>query len=198
MRALVHEMRNHLAVAVASIEAFRDGVLEPTPARMGAVLQALGEIDVLLRELPRVNGSPVVTPAPALDARGVDLGEIVVNEVLAFEPLAREKGAHFHLRERAGVAPAGPAPDADPVRAAEMIDAVLTNAIRRVPSGGRVEVDCVRAEAILRVTVDGGRDARAPEGFDLAHLRAAIERWGGSLEVQDVDRAGVRFTLRIA
>jgi hypothetical protein len=49
---LVHEIRNHLAVAVANVEAFRDGVLEPTPVRLTAVLDALQQIETLLSEIP--------------------------------------------------------------------------------------------------------------------------------------------------
>jgi hypothetical protein len=52
--SLVHEIRNQLAVAVANVEAFRDGVLEPTPTRLTAVLDALHQVDILLREIPRV------------------------------------------------------------------------------------------------------------------------------------------------
>ncbi len=51
MRKLVHEVRNHLAVAVANVEAFRDGILEPTPQRLDAVLQALADADAALNEL---------------------------------------------------------------------------------------------------------------------------------------------------
>jgi hypothetical protein len=50
MRSVIHEIRNHLAVAIANVEGFRDGILEPTPARLDAVLQALGEIEVLLAQ----------------------------------------------------------------------------------------------------------------------------------------------------
>jgi hypothetical protein len=52
--SILHEIRNHLAVAIANVEAFRDGVLEPTPTRLDAVLQALGEVELLLRDIPRV------------------------------------------------------------------------------------------------------------------------------------------------
>jgi hypothetical protein len=48
MRQVIHEVRNHLAVAIANVEGFRDGIIEPTPARLDAVLHALGEIEVLL------------------------------------------------------------------------------------------------------------------------------------------------------
>lgn len=52
MKTVIHEIRNHLAVAIANVEAFSDGVLEPTPERLRVVLQALGEVEVLLRDLP--------------------------------------------------------------------------------------------------------------------------------------------------
>ena len=51
MKRLVHEIRNHLAVAVANVEAFRVGVLEPSPERLTTVLQALTEADALLNGL---------------------------------------------------------------------------------------------------------------------------------------------------
>jgi len=51
--SIVHEIRNELAVAVANVEAFRDGVLEPTPERLGTVLSALERVERLLGELPR-------------------------------------------------------------------------------------------------------------------------------------------------
>ncbi len=51
MNDLVHEIRNQLAVAVANVEAFRDGVLEPTPARLTTVLDALQQVETLLREI---------------------------------------------------------------------------------------------------------------------------------------------------
>ena len=51
MRELIHEIRNQLAVAVANVEAFRDGMLDPTPKRLDDVLRALAEIETLLGRL---------------------------------------------------------------------------------------------------------------------------------------------------
>ena len=53
MTSVVHDIRNHLAVAIANLEAFQDGVLEPTPQRLAAVLHALNAAEALLRHLPR-------------------------------------------------------------------------------------------------------------------------------------------------
>jgi len=51
VRATIHDIRNQLAVAVAHLEAFSEGKLEPTPARLAVVLAALGELDALLDRL---------------------------------------------------------------------------------------------------------------------------------------------------
>jgi hypothetical protein len=59
VRELIHEIRNQLAVAVANVEAFRDGMLEPTPKRLDDVLRALAEIETLLGRLkPESAGRP--------------------------------------------------------------------------------------------------------------------------------------------
>ncbi|HZO94171.1 MAG TPA: hypothetical protein VFB22_10370 [Candidatus Baltobacteraceae bacterium] len=50
MSRLIHDVRNHLAVAVANVEAFRDRILEPTPERLETVLRALAAADQLLAD----------------------------------------------------------------------------------------------------------------------------------------------------
>ncbi|MBV8196653.1 MAG: response regulator [Candidatus Eremiobacteraeota bacterium] len=45
-----HDLRNALAIVAANLEAMADGVLEPTPQRLGAVLDALREAQRLLDE----------------------------------------------------------------------------------------------------------------------------------------------------
>jgi hypothetical protein len=51
MRTVIHEMRNHLAVATAQIEAMMEGKMIATPARLKTVLNALTELDVLMSDL---------------------------------------------------------------------------------------------------------------------------------------------------
>lgn len=69
LRTTVHEMRNHLAVAVANVEAFIDGKLEPSPSRLRNVLQVLNEIDVLIDELSGVSGAlPAESESSAIDS----------------------------------------------------------------------------------------------------------------------------------
>ena len=51
MRPIVHDIRNHLAIAVAYIEAIADGKLEATPKRLEAILEALRTVDALVSGL---------------------------------------------------------------------------------------------------------------------------------------------------
>ena len=51
MRPIVHDIRNHLAIAVANIEAIADGKLEATPKRLEAILEALRMVDALVSGL---------------------------------------------------------------------------------------------------------------------------------------------------
>lgn len=48
---IVHDIRNHLAIAIANVEAIADGKLEPTSKRYSAILEALRTIDALLSGL---------------------------------------------------------------------------------------------------------------------------------------------------
>lgn len=60
---MVHEMRNQLAVAVANLEGWLDGKLQPTPRRIDAVLQALSALDALiddLYDLSKVSAEPPI------------------------------------------------------------------------------------------------------------------------------------------
>ncbi len=49
MRSIVHDIRNQLAIAIANVEAFTDGTLEPNPERLRTVLAALEEAHRLLQ-----------------------------------------------------------------------------------------------------------------------------------------------------
>jgi hypothetical protein len=49
--AIVHDIRNKLAIARANVEAFIEGKLTPSPDRLRAVLHSLANIEDLLKDL---------------------------------------------------------------------------------------------------------------------------------------------------
>lgn len=216
MRRVVHEIRNHLAVAMANVEAFRDGVLEPSPKRLAAVLQALGEVEILLRELSP--GAMAQQPTLATHARPINVCDVVTNEVLAFEAAATEHRIAFRVQHCTAHDPACLNFAGDPVRVAEIVNNVVSNAIRYTPPGGQIDVDCRRSGGALTLTVtDGGPGVQDDElakifesgfrgaastrtqgsGEGLALVKQFVEQHGGTIEVDNVAGRGARFTVSL-
>jgi two-component system sensor histidine kinase/response regulator len=81
----LHDMRNDLAVAIASLEAFIDGKLEPNHKNFGDILDALGHLDGLISTL-----RPAV-PASVVPASG-DLFNLVVEAAPNAMILVNERG----------------------------------------------------------------------------------------------------------
>jgi signal transduction histidine kinase len=179
MRNVIHEIKNHLAVAVANVEAFRDGVFEASPARLAAVLQALAEADMLLSRLPHDSAT-----------------------------------ATFPTSTGAGCRRFG----GDPVRVAEIVNNVVSNAIRYTPVGGRVEVDCRGSDGTLMLSVSdsgpgiadvdrerifapgyrgGAASGTTGSGLGLALAKRFAEDHGGSIEILNANGSGARFVVKL-
>jgi signal transduction histidine kinase len=207
-------MRNHLAVATSNIEAFLDGKLEPTEARLAAVLHALAEVDVLINDLPRAE-----TARPMeLHGQSIDVCGLIANESTAMEAFASERGVHFEVERCACVDAACKNFYGDPQRIGQVVTNVLTNAIRYTPRGGRVGVVCRREGGCLEFTVNddgpgiaaddlprifepGFRGKSAGEhhgsGLGLSLVKEFVERQGGSVAVSSTPLSGATFTVRL-
>jgi signal transduction histidine kinase len=214
LKNVIHEMKNHLAVAVANVEAFRDGVFEPSPERLEAVLQALAEVDVLLGQLPRDTG--LVPQAASMNA--MDVCAVITNEVLALEASARQRGVAFEVAQCERSGEACRSFGGDPVRVAEIVNNVISNAIRYTPPGGRIEVDCRRADGTLVLSVtDSGPGVAAADrghifesgfrgsaaagtpgsGLGLALAKRFAEEHGGSIDVLAQNGSGAQFVVKL-
>jgi two-component system sensor histidine kinase BaeS len=216
VRRVLHEIRNHLAVAIANIEAFRDGVLEPSSARLSSVLQALGEVENLLREL--IPGQMASQAALPMRPRRINVCDVIANEVLAFEAAAAEHQITLSVQLCAAHEAACVNFTGDPIRVAEIVNNVVSNAMRYTPPGGRIDVDCRPLNGVLTLTVtDGGPGVRTDElakifesgfrgagsagtpgaGYGLALVKQFVEAQGGTIEVENVVDRGARFIVRL-
>ena len=205
-------MRNHLAIAVANIEAFIDGKLEPTPGRLAAVLQALQELDVLMNDI----GSGDV-PARS-EPRPIDLCQLLESDLTSIEAAAEEKGVRIECRRCETLHEECRTFTGDPVRIGQIVKNVLLNAINYTPAGKLVSIDCSRAAGELRFSVSdhgpgvppseqesifeagyrGSASAGKPgSGLGLSIARQLAEEHGGTVEVRSDGRTGATFTVRL-
>ena len=145
----------------------------------------------------------------------VDLARVIQESAEAARPLAEEKGLRLTLRT-------GPTVllRADRARLAQLMDNLLTNAIKFTPTGGDVAVD-VRGGgggAVVEVSDTGigipdqerervferfFRTARATRraipgsGLGLAVAKAIVESHGGTITVHGAERAGSSFRVEL-
>lgn len=178
-----HELRTPLTAVRGYAEALADGVLQGEDvAGAGSVIRAEAErLDHLMSDLLAL--ARAEAEDFDVDLRTVDLSEVARAAAQAWAEPARRSG---HLWEPAIDEQPVPAL-ADPIRVRQVIDALLTNALRVTPSHRPVILATGAADdgsPTLQVR-DGGpglSDADLPVAFDAGVLRDRYEgiRPGGS------------------
>ncbi|MFF4365026.1 ATP-binding protein [Streptomyces sp. NPDC001594] len=207
-----HQLRNPLATLVLQLENVEPHIA-PGPG-LAEHARALDEAE-RLEEL--LDGLLALARLESGTARPVDqdLAGAVRGRVEAWEPVFRAAG----LVLAAGGLPRELRVRALPDAAGRILDALLDNAVKFVPPGGRVEVAVSGSpggEALVRVADDGpgvpagrrelllGRFARAPEhqnlpgsGLGLAIAEEIARLSGGGLEVRGNETRGLVFAFRL-
>jgi PAS domain S-box-containing protein len=169
------------------------------------------------RELSLVGDLLLLTRITAgtfeIELRRADVGEIALAAVEAARPAAENAGI-----ELVAEAPAGAIAEGDPHRLRQVVDNLISNAIKFTPEGGRVEVEVepVGDRVALRVTDTGigiaeadlgrlfDRMYRAEEaerrhiqgtGLGLTIVKAIVDAHEAAIEVDTEPGAGTTFRV---
>ncbi|MEU8774163.1 HAMP domain-containing sensor histidine kinase [Streptomyces sp. NPDC048606] len=207
-----HQLRNPLATLVLRMENVEPYVA-PGPGR-GEHARALEEAERLEELLDGLLALARVESATA-ELREQDVVRAVRERVAAWEPVFHAAGLELAV----GPVAQEPVVRALPDAVGRVLDALLDNAVKFVPPGGRVEVCVARAasgEAVVRVRDDGPgvtpeqlplltrRFARAPEhqnvrgtGLGLAIAEEIARIGGGALRAGAVEPHGLSVELRL-
>lgn len=159
---VAHELRTPLAGVISRIEAAQDHVIEDEQANLDAMRAEAQRLAELMDDLERL--ADAQRPGLTLDKSRVDISELV-RERLAI------RGEEF---ERIGLVvveelDANAIVLADRARITQVIDNLLTNALRYTDAGGiRVKVQVVGEEAVIAVsdTGIGMSDDEAERAFE--------------------------------
>jgi PAS domain S-box-containing protein len=214
---LAHELRNPLAPIRTSLEiqklAGEDRALvDGARATMERQVHHLTRLVDDLLDVSRVMRGKI-----DLRRERVALGTIVAHAVETARPLIDAQGHALALE----VPPAPLEVDADPVRLAQAVANLLTNAARYTPRGGHIalRVSAAHGEAVVSVEDDGVGIAPAllPRIFDLfvqadhsiarsqgglgvglTLVRSLVEMHGGTVDARSEGPGrGCRFTVRL-
>ena len=210
---VTHELRTPLSVIQGRLEGVVDGVYPRDDATLGAILDETRQMSRIIEDLRLLSlaesGGLRLTRAP------MDVGEIVDDVLEAYRAGAASGGT-----ELASTIGDVPAVDADATRVREVLENLVSNAIRYTPSGGRVSVSAERdGGGMLAVSVsDTGRGVSAEElprlferfhrspdspgtGLGLVIARDLVRAHGGEMTAASEGEGRgltVRFTLPVA
>lgn len=210
-----HELRTPLTAVRGYAEALADGVVTGADARKaGTVIgDEAQRLDVLMSDL--LSLARAEADDFALDLRAVDLNEVARAAVEAWTEQARRAGVALSAQtaEQPVIAVA------DPARARQVVDALLSNALRVTPAGRPVvvaatvlpdtspalqvrdggpgltddDLSVAFDQGVLRDRYEGVRPGGS--GLGLALVERLIRRMGGSASAGHAPEGGASFTV---
>jgi signal transduction histidine kinase len=209
---IAHELRTPITVIQGNIEALQDGIFPLTQEALEPILDKTLLLRRLVEDLRQLalaeSGQLSLIPEP------LDLGPLAGQAIDAFRPPAEARGVELSL------APADSLPlvRADRQRVQQVLDNLLSNALRYTPDGGRITVGLAQENGFVQVSVtDTGpgipaaalpnvfeRFYRADQsrerlsdgggsGLGLAVARSIVEAHGGQIGVHSAPGQGAVF-----
>jgi signal transduction histidine kinase len=210
-----HELRTPITALRASLENIVDGVENPEPEKLAAMLRQVERLGRLVTQL--LDLSRLESGAAPLHRQSFEVAPLL-------EEAARESRMHApHTEVAVRVESPSLAADGDPERIHQVVANLLENAVRFTPSGGMVEVHAHRAptakpSVVIEVCDEGpgipeGERARVFERFYRADparssreggagLGLAIAQWivdvhGGSIHPESRHPRGCRMVVEL-
>jgi signal transduction histidine kinase len=205
---LAHEIRNPLG----SLELFA-GLLADTTASASEASQWVGQIQAGLRTLAAtVNNVLQFHSQPCLEPIPTHLDRLLRETVDFLSPLARQRGMHVRLDNRAGEMLI----HADPHRLQQVFLNLSLNAFRATSPGGGLLIHVVRAlpldssqvqidfedqgngiseENLEKIFEPGFTTHAGSSGLGLAVCKKVIEQHQGTIRVHSAPRLGTTFSI---
>jgi signal transduction histidine kinase len=205
---IAHELRTPLAVVQGTIEGMIDDVYPRDAPHLAPLLDQTRTIARLLDDLQTL----ATTEAGMLPLHQsmTELGEMLRDVAASFAPAAARTGVNLAVDSTAEVSL-----EIDPVRIRQVLDNLVTNALRYTPEGGAIALGLTAVEGHAEITVhDTGRGLPADEasrmferfvksadsggsGLGLAIAKGLVEAHGGAIGAESAPGEGTTVTIRL-
>ncbi len=175
---IAHELRTPLAVQRAHLEALQDGIYDLTAESLLPIEEqnrALTRLVEDLRTLALVDAGQL-----ALERTPTDFPALVERLISRFDPQAAARGVEILLSPMA----APVIMSVDPQRVEQILNNLLSNALRFTPQGGRINVQCA-------VSSDQVKSEEKPDAGD--SLRVTVRDTGPGIPEDSLPHIFDRF-----
>jgi signal transduction histidine kinase len=163
---ITHELRNPLAILQGEIEAQLDGVHPRDDRHLTSLLDETRRLGHLVDDLHTL--ALAETGRLVLTREVVQFGDLVDEVVPRYAATAARHDVALHTTVRPGL----PKVWIDPVRIRQVLDNLLTNAIRHTPAGGQVTVAVMPSDGTVECEItDSGL------GFPTDQLETVFDRF---------------------
>jgi signal transduction histidine kinase len=215
---VAHELRTPLHIIQGNLEGVLDGVYQPIPEHIAATLEETRLLARLVDDLQTLSLAEAgQLPLHRLRISAIDLLD---DAATGFTGQAAEAGVTLEVV--ANSPPDELLVDVDPYRMGQVLNNLISNALRYTPGGGKITLSAALVEGRARLGVedsgpgipsedlpyvfdrfwrgDRARQRRAGSGLGLAIARQLVQAHGGSIEVDSQLGEGARFfvTLPVA
>jgi len=178
-----HQLRNPLAALVLRLDGLAMGLDEPRREQLHLAREECSRLEAILDELLELATAVHVAARPF----PVDVADLVSGRVAAWRPMADNR--HVHLFQAISTMPTVWALT-DPVLISSALDAVLDNAVKFTPAGGRVAVRVGDDDDTATIeVVDSGPGLSAE---DLTHIG---DRFWRSAASQNIPGSGLGLSI---
>lgn len=209
---LAHELRTPLATLRSQIEAFQDGIWEPTPARLQQSHSELMRLVRLVNELEKLLAAE--NPQIRLNETKLEAGKILSSIQNLQTPIFKQKGVKLVIvPSDENITFKG---DLDKVT--QILTNVVNNALKYTPEGGTVKISALKEDGFggFQIQDEGigiasqdlphiferfyrGDKSRARKtggiGVGLSIVKALVEAHKGSITVESELDQGTTFTV---
>ncbi|MEH7178959.1 HAMP domain-containing sensor histidine kinase [Neobacillus vireti] len=184
---LAHELRTPLSTLRSQIEAYQDGIWEPTPARLQSSHEELMRLVRLVNELEKLLAAE--NPQIRLEKVEIEAGSVLAALWEMFLPLFKQKGVQLHIEEpnQELIFPA------DKDRLMQILSNILNNALKYTPEGRNVTISVLtEKEGFVGFKVEDEGSGMAED--DIPHI---FERFYRGDKSRDRKTGGAGIGLSI-
>jgi two-component system sensor histidine kinase BaeS len=201
---VTHELRTPLTVIRGEVEGMIDGVYSADETRLRSILEETHLLSRLVDDLRTL----ALAEAGALDLKRepTDVAALLVETGAAFRSAAEAKG----VRIESSVTES-PSVDVDPVRVREIVNNLLSNALRYSPSGGVVRLMYDGATVSVTDSGPGIPPESLPHiferfykssdsggmGLGLSIAKYLVQAHGGTIRAENAAEGGTRIVFSL-